>query len=50
MEHELSTLKNGYTKVINGQAVTRWSDDFFEVGTWGRKMQTKAEALEALSC
>jgi hypothetical protein len=26
----------GMTRVVYGVAITRWSDDEFEVGTWGR--------------
>lgn len=46
----LGEMKVGFTKVIAGWAVTRWSDEEFEAGTWGNPnrmigMESMAEAL-----
>lgn len=48
MEQQLSEMKIGHTQVIAGKPVTKWSADFFEVNTWGKKMQTAVEALAEL--
>jgi hypothetical protein len=44
----LEEITIGRTKVINNNAVTRWSADKWEVGTWGRKMQSIDEASKSL--
>lgn len=31
----LKEMKEGYTQFINGQIVTKWEGDVFEVGTCG---------------
>jgi hypothetical protein len=49
MKQQLQAMKIGFTKVVNGIAVTRWSEDKFEVGTWGRKTQSIDDAVLALT-
>lgn len=49
MEHELNSLTVGHTKNINGHVVTRWSENSFEVGTWGRETMTLAQTLAFLA-
>lgn len=49
MEHELNSLTVGHTKNINGHVVTRWSENSFEVDTWGRKTVTFGQALAAVT-
>ena len=34
--------------MIAREAVTRWSADSYEIGTWGKKTSTKAETLDSL--
>lgn len=49
MESELSNMTVGHTKVINGHAVTRWSERAFEVDTWGRTTVNVYTALEMVA-
>jgi hypothetical protein len=48
MKNELNNMTIGNTKVIAGQAATRWSETKYEVGTWGRETVTIEEAIETL--
>jgi hypothetical protein len=45
---ELNSLTIGHTKVIGSKAVTRWSADKWEVGTFGRKIQDAATAAQEI--
>ena len=47
----LEEMKIGFTKVIAGWAVTRWNDEEFEAGTWGKpnNMICKESMAEALA-
>ncbi len=45
---QLKGITIGRTKVINNKAVTRWTADKWEVGTWGRKTQSIDEASQCL--
>ena len=48
-EQELNNMTVGFTKVINGKAVTRWSDVRWEVGTYGKAIAVNVtEALVKL--
>lgn len=33
---ELGCISIGHTRIIRGEAVTRWAENSFEVSTWGR--------------
>ena len=45
----LEAMTVGCTKVINGHAVTRWSQNAFEIGTWGRAYFDIHKAAERLT-
>lgn len=52
MEHikvEMKSMTIGFTKVINGVVVTRWSKEVWEVGTFGRKCQDIDTAAKSIS-
>ena len=49
MENELKQITIGHTKVVNGYAVTRWSTDSYEVGTWGRETMTLEAAASRVA-
>ena len=34
---EMEGMKKGHTKIINGLVVTKWGEDSFEVGTFGKR-------------
>lgn len=36
IERELKALPVGHSKVIEWESVTRWSENVYEIGTWGR--------------
>ena len=44
----LKSMTVGRTRVLWGKVVTRWTNEVWEVGTWGRKSQNLDEAAEAL--
>lgn len=48
---ELEEITEGHTKNIGGWAVTRWHDEGWEIGTWGKpeKMLGKEHAAEAMA-
>lgn len=48
IQREIESLPVGKTRMIAWEAVTRWADDAFEIGTWGKKQGTKAETIETL--
>ena len=45
IEIALENITVGKTTTIAGSAVTRWSKNTYEVGTWGKKTQTIDEAV-----
>ena len=48
IDAELESLPIGKTRMIAWEAVTRWSADSFEIGTWGKKTASKADTLDTL--
>jgi hypothetical protein len=47
--NQLQAMTVGFTKVINGKSVTRWSLNCWEVGTYGKRDQMSlAETLAGL--
>ena len=47
--NELDNMTVGHTKIVAGLAVTKWTPEWFEVGTWGRVQVLKAEAIQTLT-
>jgi hypothetical protein len=46
---ELEELEVGKSKMVAWEAVTRWSEDSFEIGTWGTTAcRTLADTLDRL--
>lgn len=48
IDRELESLTVGRTRMIAWEAVTRWAEDAYEIGTWGIKQSTRAETLDTL--
>ncbi len=48
IEREIESLPVGKTRMIAWEAVTRWADDAFEIGTWGKKQDTLAGTVDTL--
>jgi hypothetical protein len=48
IERELKELSIGKTRIIAWETVTRWAEDVYEIGTWGKKQATYAETLDTL--
>lgn len=44
----LEAMKVGFTTVINGMVVTRWSPESYEVGTWGKSTMDIHKTADAL--
>jgi hypothetical protein len=44
----LKAMKVGTTKVLWDNVVTRWTEDKFEIGTFGRGSLTITDAAEAI--
>jgi len=49
ISEELRALPIGRTRMIAWEAVTRWAEDSFEIGTWGKKSTTFEETLGKLA-
>ena len=53
VQAELLDMPVGMTRAVSGVTITRWSDEVFEVGTWGRaenNMGSEHAALEICGC
>lgn len=48
IESELKSLPIGRVRVIAWRSVVRWSEDAYEIGTWGKKQTTFADTADAL--
>ena len=45
----LEKMTTGRTAVINGIVVTKWNENAFEVGTWGKAQVTIHNAVDAIA-
>ncbi len=48
IEHELRDLPIGKTRMIAWEAVTRWTEETWEIGTWGKKTTDFADTINQL--
>ena len=48
IQTELESLAIGRTRMIAWEAVTRWSADSYEIGTWGKKQSDLAATVDTL--
>jgi hypothetical protein len=48
IENELRSLPVGDTRVIAGEAVTRWTENSWEIGTWGKKTTDLFDTVQNL--
>lgn len=45
---EMEGMKKGHTKIINGLVVTKWGEDSFEIGTFGKQTMDIQEACNRI--